>query len=238
MNLFDTDQPIVGSATRAYLLERVLELAAKGKITLLDVGCGTANLWLPLLGCENIELWGIDCNQASIEVAAERLGRERALAVNVYELSSHFTNRRFDVVVSTQTLMFLRRLDRALQEIHAVLKPGGRLLFTIGWTKYRPNTQIKRQIRGYFDEKYYLRRYDEYEISRLLQRAGFKIDHIRFGTIGVLKAIHNKIISEENKNKMLQQWKTMEDVLASDDNFVERGKKYCLAIYFEAVKEA
>jgi hypothetical protein len=53
----------------------------------------------------------------------------------------------------------------------------------------------------------------------------------------VLKAIHNDVIGEENRNQMLQHWKAMEDVLVRDPHFVEKGKKYCLTIYFEAVKE-
>ena len=254
MNLFDTDQPIVGDVARVHLLERVLALAAEkadgrmGRmgtssirqhptVVLLDVGCGTGDLWLPLLGHENLEFWGIDIDPARIERAAERFGRERASVLNAYDLASHFSDQRFDVVVSTQTLMLFRRLDCILEGIHAVLKPGGRLLFSIGWTKYRPHDQVKRQIRGFFDERYYMRRYDEHEIERLLRQAGFRLDHVRFGTIDVLKAIHNDVIGEENRNRMLQHWKAMEDVLVRDPHFVEKGKKYCLTIYFEAVKE-
>lgn len=237
MNLFDTNQPIVGDVARVHLLERVLTLAAENKVALLDVGCGSGDLWLPLLGHANLEFWGIDIDQARLEIAAERLGRDRAIMLNIYDLSKHFPDQRFDAVVSTQTLMFFKRLDQVLREINTVLKPGGRLLFTIGWTRYRPNVQIKRQIRGYFDERYYMRRYDEHEISQLLRRAGFRLDHVRFGTIDVLKTIHSTIIVTKNRNKMLQQWKAMEDVLVSDENFVERGKNFCLTIYFEAIKE-
>jgi SAM-dependent methyltransferase len=194
-------------------------------------------LWLPLLGHQNLEFWGIDIDAARIEQAAERFGRERAKVMNAYDLAIHFPAQRFDVVVSTQTLMLFRRLDRILEGIHTVLKPAGRLLFTIGWTRYRPHDQLKRQIRGYLDERYYMRRYDEHEIGQLLQQAGFRLDHVRFGTIDVLKAIHSGLIGEENRNRMLQHWKAMEDVLARDPHFVEQGKKYCLTIYFEAIKE-
>jgi len=251
MNLFDTDQPIVGDVARVHLLERVLALAAEkadGRmgtsgirqhptVVLLDVGCGTGDLWLPLLGHENLEFWGIDIDPARIERAAERFGGGRASVLNAYDLASHFSDQRFDVVVSTQTLMLFRRLDCILEGIHAVLKPGGRLLFTIGWTKYRPHDQVKRQIRGFFDERTYMRRYDEHEIERLLRQAGFRLDQVRFGTIDVLKAIHSGIIGEESRNRMLQHWKAMEDVLVRDPHFVEQGKKYCLTIYFEAVRD-
>jgi len=39
-----------------------------------------------------------------------------------------FTDREFDAVVSTQVLEYVRDVDRALAEMHRVVRPGGRVL--------------------------------------------------------------------------------------------------------------
>lgn len=236
LNLYDSDQPLVGDPLRVHLLERVLQLAAEKKIKILDAGCKSGQLWLPLLNHPNIEIWGIDLDDEAIKQAKEKFGPDKAITLNIYNLTQHFAENEFDIVVSTQTLMFLKHLPKALFEINSVLKPGGYFLFTIGWTKYRPNNQLKRQIRSFFDERYYVHRYDEHELVRALQETHFAVQEIRFGAIDLLKEIHNKIINVQHQNKFLKQWKLLEDSLIDDQDFKDRGKKFCLGIYFEATK--
>ena len=74
------------------------------------------------------------------------------------------------------------------------------------------------------------------ESTELLNGAGFRVDEVRFHTIHPLKEIHDRIVSPENKNRMLQKWKEMEDILVSDLEFALKGKPYCLGLYMEATK--
>jgi len=66
MNLFESAQPIVGDIARVHLLERVLEITANEKLSILDVGCGDGSLWRPLLGNDNIELWGVNFSKGPL----------------------------------------------------------------------------------------------------------------------------------------------------------------------------
>lgn len=237
MNLFESKQPIVGDIARVHLLERVLEITASEKLKILDVGCGDGSLWGPLLDNDNMELWGLDRDRRRVEAAEAVFGKGRVREGNIYDLSELFEELRFDIVVSTQVFSCVRYLERGLRAINKVTKLGGRLLFTIGWLKYRKSyRRLRRKLAGYLWEEHYYRYYDEVELTELLDRTRFRVDDVRFHTIHPLKEIHNRIISSENRNRMLQKWKAMEDILVSDPEFAFKGKPYCLGLYMEATK--
>jgi SAM-dependent methyltransferase len=237
MSLFESEQPIVGDIARVHLLERVLEITTSEKLNILDVGCGDGRLWRPLLGNDNIELGGLDRDRERVEAAAAVFGQGRVREGNIYNLFDLFEGLRFDIVVSTQVFSCVRYLGRGLREINKVTKLGGKLLFTIGWLKYRKNyRRLRRKLAGYLWEEHYYRYYDEVELTELLKGAEFRVDDVRFHTIHPLKEIHNRIISLENRNRMLQKWKEMEDILVSDPGFALKGKPYCLGLYMEATK--
>lgn len=242
--LFDTREPVVGDIARVYLLQRVLNLS-NTETKVLDVGCGTGDLWQPVLGKCNFKLWGIDIDSRSIKVAQQRIGSKARLEVaNIYDLSRVFPTAFFDIVVSTQVFYRLKRLSNGFEEINQVLKPGGRLLFTIGCTKYYRDNKflgkwrecLREKLKVLISERAYYRKYDEVELSTLLQQAGFEVQDSRFHTVHPLKEIHNKIISAQNKNRMLKRWWELEEELRQDDNFKLYGKPYCLSLYIEAVK--
>lgn len=237
MSLFESAQPIVGDISRVHLLERVLKITANERLNILDAGCGDGSLWRPLLGNDNLELWGIDRDKERVKAAAAIFGKDRVKEGNIYELSRLFEGLRFDVVVSTQVFSYLRDLRKALKEINKVTKLGGKLLLTIGLIKYHKSyRRLRRKLAGYLWEKHYYRYYDEVELIELLNGAGFRVDEVRFHTIHPLKEIHDRIVSPENKNRMLQKWKEMEDILVSDPEFALKGKPYCLGLYMEATK--
>lgn len=237
MSLFESAQPIVGDIARVHLLERVLEITANEKLSILDVGCGDGSLWRPLLGNGNIELWGVDRDRERVKAAAAVFGKDGVKEGNIYNLSRLFEELRFDAVVSTQVFSYVRNLRKGLREINKVTKMGGKLLFTIGLLKYHKSyRRLRRKLAGYLWEEHYYRYYDEVELTELLNGAGFRVGDVRFDTIHPLKEIHNRIISPENKNRMLQKWKEMEDILISDPEFALKGKPYCLGLYVEATK--
>ena len=237
MSLFESEQPIVGDIARVHLLERVLEITANEKLNILDVGCGDGSLWRPLLGNDNIELWGVDHDKVRVEAASAVFGEGRVKEGDIYDLSKLFAGLLFDVVASTQVFSYVRNLRKGLREINKVTKPGGKLLFTIGLLKYHKSyRRLRRKLAGYLWEEHYYRYHDEVELTELLNGAGFRVDEVRFHTIHPLKKIHNQIVSPENKNRMLQKWKEMEDILVSDPEFALKGKPYCLGLYVEATK--
>lgn len=247
MEIYNAKQEVIGDPARVHLLQRVLDIARasdKGlfensfqKIEILDVGCGDGEFWRSLNN-PHIHIKGADRDREKIEKAKTIFKNSDFYPESAYDLSKIFSENYFDLIVSTQVFSYIKKLDKAFLEISKVMKKAGKLIFTIGCTKYRKSykEQLKRRIGGWLFERYYFKEWDEKELSDLLKKAGFKIIDIRFYTIHPLKDIHNKIVSQENKNKFLKLWKEMEDFLGQDKNFKEKGKPYCQSIYMECEK--
>jgi ubiquinone/menaquinone biosynthesis C-methylase UbiE len=116
------------------LRERMLDL---GKVSagesVLDVGCGTGTLAIAAkrrVGAGSVR--GIDASIEMIARARKKASRDRVdVAFEVASAESlPFSDRQFDVVLSTVMLHHLRRAAReqCVREIQRVLKVGGRLL--------------------------------------------------------------------------------------------------------------
>ena len=66
------------------------------------------------------------------------------------------------------------------------------------------------------------------------------LDNLSTGSeenIPPLKFIHNQIVSNENKNKVMSKWLELEEELMKDVNFRTQGKIYCRNLFMEAVKK-
>ncbi|NIM91379.1 MAG: methyltransferase domain-containing protein [Candidatus Aminicenantes bacterium] len=239
MDMFSLDKPIIGDLARVHLIKRIFEIANEDRCRILDVGCGEGQLWLPFLDrVDHLEISGIDRDQEKIEEGKRELKKINLVCGNIYELSSFFPEKHFNIVVSTQVFSYLRSLKKALDEIQRLLVENGKLLFTVGCTKYRKSwkDQFRRRIAGWFLEKHYFREYDEKELEDILLKSGFQVEDTRFYTIHPLKEIHNRVVAESNKNRFLRLWKQMEDLLVQDDGFKKQGRPYCLSLFMECRK--
>ncbi len=106
------------------------QLALVGGERVLDVGCGTGNIWrdnrahLPA----GIELTLADSSQGMLDEAAERLGRARVEArfdaVDVQQIP--YASDAFDLVVSNHMMYHVPDRAAALSELRRVVRPGGR----------------------------------------------------------------------------------------------------------------
>lgn len=241
MDLFEIEKPLVGDPSRVYLLKRALDLSNSGT-RVLDVGCGTCSLWEPIIGKWKFELWGIDIDEEKIEMGKKVVKDKGRIRVgDVHNLSKIFSTSFFDIVVSTQVFYLIEDLKKVLQEINFVLKPGGKLLFTTELPKsHQP--LLSRLLHSYTKIKGYVKkidipkRQDEKELSALLEEANFEVGDVRFYHIPPLKFIHNNIVSEENKNRVLRKWVELEEELIRDANFMAKGKVYCRNLFMDAVK--
>jgi ubiquinone/menaquinone biosynthesis C-methylase UbiE len=108
----------------------------RGQVKVLDAGCGTgAHVWF--LAREGFDVSGIDGSETAIQKARRRLDAEGLKADlkvgDVVALTKVFPKQHFDVVTTTGCLQCnrLSAVHTILDEIKAVLKPGGRVFATL-----------------------------------------------------------------------------------------------------------
>ncbi|TYL39161.1 class I SAM-dependent methyltransferase [Natronococcus pandeyae] len=119
-----------------------LELAREADGPLLEVGCGTGRIYLELLRAD-IDADGIDLSSGMLEVLRENAADE-GLEPNVREadVTSFRSDREYAlVIVPFRAFLHLTTVDdqlAALERIHDVLAPGGRLALNV----FTPNFDV------------------------------------------------------------------------------------------------
>lgn len=155
-------------------------IEAKPGEAILDVGCGTGNYTIELAR-RGLKASGIDSSEEMLAWAKEKARRkdlettfQRADAMNL-----PFPESSFEVVISTGLLCFLVEPEKALIEMHRVLKPGGRLI--IGTLNRWSPWALFRRIKGMFKETIYnqARFISPTELEGLIRRAGFEVRETR-----------------------------------------------------------
>ena len=118
------------------------EMAIRPGEKVLDLGCG--NGWSTRLlarAAAGAQAVGVDLSPGMIARAEEL----HSFTIRArYELASfeelEFEDASFDRAFSMEALYYARDLDRALSEIHRVLKPGGTLDAVVDYYEGRPGT--------------------------------------------------------------------------------------------------
>jgi ubiquinone/menaquinone biosynthesis C-methylase UbiE len=114
--------------------ERPAMLALAGDVTgrrILDVGCGAGPL-LAGLRDRGAIVTGIDQSAGMVELARRRLGADADLRVAELGSPLPFPDDAFDDVTASLVLHYLQDWGPALAELRRVLKPGGRLIASVG----------------------------------------------------------------------------------------------------------
>ena len=96
----------------------------------LEIGFGTG-LNLPYYGDGVTALTAVDPNQGMAAIATPRI-QSSSIDITLQTASAEalpMAPESFDAVVCTWTLCSIRHIDKALSEVHRVLKPGGKFFF-------------------------------------------------------------------------------------------------------------
>ena len=124
-----------GDINREWVIDPVLFrfLGAVKGLRILDAGCGNGYL-SRLLTRRGAKVEGVELSPKMLEGArAEEAKRPLGIRYHLGDLAnlSRFRDRTFDVAVSNVVLQDVRRYREATREIHRVLKPRGRFLFSM-----------------------------------------------------------------------------------------------------------
>ena len=111
---------------RVELLKTLASLQPNNRV--LELGCGTG-IFTEKLDNFDIQLTSIDLSEELLNQAKKRLKKAHAQLMVQDAEKTNLPDQFFDAVVGISILHHLN-IDRALQEIFRVLKPGGRMAFT------------------------------------------------------------------------------------------------------------
>ena len=169
-------------AIEPYVGERVLE-----------VGCGLGNLTRHLVDRELVV--GVDVSEASVAHVNSTYRHDPHVLAFAYDVTSpvvlSLKTHRFDTVVSLNVLEHIEDDRLALQRIHELLAPSGRLVLIV---------PAHRQLYGTMDRAIgHYRRYSDRDLTRKLHDARFEIivqKHINcIGALGWM--VNGRILRRE-----------------------------------------
>lgn len=98
----------------------------------LDIGCGPGFMTASLADAvgESGSVTGFDLSEPMIQLAEERLTGSDNVQLAIGDvLDIDAPDNSFDLAACMQVLLYVDDIDRALTEIHRVLRPGGRVAF-------------------------------------------------------------------------------------------------------------
>lgn len=150
----------------------------------LDVGSGPGLLAEEM--AEQVEelghVYGIEPSQPMLSLATDKCQHLPQVSfLRSYAHSLPFCDQSMDAVISTQVLEYVPEVDLALQEMHRILKPGGRvLILDSDWDSVVWNTESPERMQKVLSA-WDSRRFDPYLPRKLpakLRSAGFHIQKI------------------------------------------------------------
>ena len=100
--------------------------------SILDIGCGQGFVAVDLAKRYNLNITGIDCTPYMIKNAQKYSQRENVSEKTTFLIQDYnntkFPNNYFDHIYAVETLCHSLNLQKTLNEIYRILKPGGKFL--------------------------------------------------------------------------------------------------------------
>ena len=171
-------------AMRAAIEEQFKSLYGK---VVFEAGCGPGILAEYLIH-EGAKVVGFDVSPKMVELAKERVKKNATFFVaDMAQKLPLDSDNQFDLVVASLSIDYIKDWEIPLSEFHRLLKPQGKLIFTIqhpigSWNWYKPATAfgvhyVEATWRGFTEEPVvmpdYYRSFEE--VVNPLIKAGFKL---------------------------------------------------------------
>jgi SAM-dependent methyltransferase len=144
---------------------------------MLDLGCGSG-WFLSVMRDKGWETHGVE-----ISTAAAELGRKQA-GLNIFLgtlQQAHFPSEFFDYIRSNHSFEHISSPRETLQEIHRVLRPGGKLLIGVPNIDSL-NAKLFGQYWWYLGAPVHPFNYSVETLSKLLQKHDFSVEKVNYNS--------------------------------------------------------
>jgi cyclopropane fatty-acyl-phospholipid synthase-like methyltransferase len=152
---------------KSYLLDK--HFPKNKKLTMLDFGCGQGSTIKYFINTYGYDAYGVDISKKSINVAKKNISKKRFKLINSQvDNTENFFNKKFDLIISIQTLYYLNNTDlkSRLNSLNKMLKKNGLVFFTMmskknNYFKKYSNKKNSKDGMTFVDlakDKYYIKR--------------------------------------------------------------------------------
>lgn len=128
--------------------ERPATLSLLGEVggrRILDAGCGPG-VYAEILADRGAEVVGFDASENMVGLATERLrGRAEFFWANLEDAWDRLDDASFDLALSALAMDYVRDWSGPLSEFRRVLRPGGRLVFSV---EHPASTFVRHVYKG------------------------------------------------------------------------------------------
>ena len=142
----------------------------------LEIGAGTGNLTTFFL--KTRPLYITDSDQGLVNGLKKRFQTEKKISVRLFDVTNKPPkefNSFFSTVYGINVLEHIKDDEKALKNIHSLLKRNGKLLLLVP-AKKKAYTKLDKEL-GHF------RRYEKDELLEKIKKSGYKVDSIYFFNI-------------------------------------------------------
>ncbi len=208
------------SIVRTKILSTIWNICGKSKINILDIGCGTAQMWKPFLeNMPNVHLYGFDPSKKSITIANKNLKGLKAnichdSIASIDNIFSEISN--FDFIVSHSVLEHVYPRHLYFDILRARLNKNGAALISWGSDHFRQGLQtdlrnyLSRLLANLGVEKFYTHKVSDEWAKIEIFKANLEINAFHHYSLVELKKLL-KFIPQHSKIKIFQNWIEIEE---------------------------
>lgn len=195
LNKILASEPDPAYARRVKVIFENLDLFGTERV--LEVGCGRGFYLTTLFALwPKLKIYGIDRNKNFLDVAKRFVGKKPIHLINSDANKLPFPNNYFDRIIASEVLEHIKTDQKAMKEIHRVLKPDGIVMITVPNKKYPffydpINWLLEKSLNIHLNkDSWWLagiwaeheRLYTEEELRKKLKKSNFKIEKSWFLT--------------------------------------------------------
>jgi len=154
--MYDLLNRILSFGIDVWWRKKAIELLRVAKpAQILDIATGTADLAIEAVSLSPQKITGIDISEGMLEQGRKKI-RQKGLQ-QIIELQSgdseqlEFPDNSFDAVMVSFGVRNFENLEKGLQEIHRVLRPGGMLLVL---EFSRPGNPLVRSLYNFYNRSF------------------------------------------------------------------------------------